>query len=216
MLGDISALHESQKDPGKITDVNGDLGGKSYGAFQFNSRDGVVLKFIGWATEQDEPLGNYGVVLKEADDLDVKWTELAETDPDGFYELQRQYAISVYFDEAARRIGNYFGVDINDRSDAFKEAVFSRTVQYSAYYICELIEDGMKFGREESLTLDTISDADLVSGIYDFLVNEADSVEEIRPGFYHSPNDWVNGSNEIVYGLKNRFIEEKEEILALL
>ena len=45
-LGDLSALYESNGDPGCVSTGYGDLGGISYGAYQLASNTGSVEEFI--------------------------------------------------------------------------------------------------------------------------------------------------------------------------
>ena len=56
----------------------------------------------------------------------------------------------------------------------------------------------------------------MISAIYDFLVEECDQAYN-NGSYYHSPNDWANGSYTVVkVGLRNRFVNEKEDALAML
>jgi hypothetical protein len=47
-LGYLSGIGESNNDPGIISSGIGDIGGKSYGAFQFASSIGIPLDFVRW------------------------------------------------------------------------------------------------------------------------------------------------------------------------
>lgn len=59
MLGDLSKQYESSGDPANVSSGYGDLGGRSYGMYQFASNMGIVDAFVDWAKEQPDPLGNY-------------------------------------------------------------------------------------------------------------------------------------------------------------
>ena len=52
----------------------------------------------------------------------------------------------------------------------------------------------------------------MIAAIYDFLIDEADNAAW-NGRRLHSPKDWVNGSQDVVAGLRNRFVHEKADAL---
>lgn len=227
-IGYLSAKYEASGNPGTISGGTGDLGGASYGAYQFNSRDDIVTAFIDWVIENvPEPLRNYGVVLKEqgiySDDFDDKWREIAGADAEGFLSLQSQYAATMYFEPAAARLLAETGVDIKKRGLTLQAVLMSRAIQYSSYWMPELFNQGVKFAienydiaREGVTCLDDCPDYYVISGIYDYQYADACQAYRTSSGLYHSPGDWSNGSIDVIGGLKNRFNSEKLDAFAML
>lgn len=223
----LSAKYEASANPGTISGGIGDLGGASYGAFQFNSRDDIVTEFLVWVQNNiEEPLRNYATVLLElgvySDEFDEKWREIAEIDPQGFLSLQSAYAKTMYFDPAVNRMINKTGVDITKRTQTLQAVLMSRAIQYSSYWMPELFEHGVRFAKENYNGLEAVTGIDdcpdyyLISGIYDYLHADACNAYRLSSGLYHSPDDWSNGSYDVIGGLKNRFISEKLDAFAML
>ncbi len=52
--------------------------------------------------------------------------------------------------------------------------------------------------------------------IYDALIRECDCAAPDNSGVWRSPEGFCNGSKSVIYGLRFRFIREKEDALALL
>ena len=217
-IGWLAGLGESNNDPCAIADAHGDLGGKSYGAFQFNSRDGIVDDFVSWAKGYQGPLSNYGRVLSESTigsrSFDNKWQELGTIDKDGFYKLQNDFAVLRYYEPTLEILIKKLGLDLNTRSYAIRQVAMSRSVQYSTYWMPELFTEGFKFAKYnypgvQAESVNSIADYYLISGIYDFLSYDIHMATEGADGLWHSPKDWANGSREIMDGLQNRFIREK-------
>lgn len=219
----LSAKYESSGNPGTVSDGSGDLGGISYGLYQLSSNAGSVQAFLCFACNYgNDALANYGRVLSEyainSSAFIEKWQELGRIDPIGFTELQDQYAKAVYFDSATRYLNNA-GYDISTKSLAMQAVLLSRAVQYSAYPMIELFTEAIKRLGYPNLSYvnDAKFDYDMIVHIYDFLIEECDNAYQLPNGLYHSPKDWANGSYTVVKkGLRDRFINEKQDALAML
>jgi hypothetical protein len=60
-------------------------------------------------------------------------------------------------------------------------------------------------------------DRGMIEAVYDFLIEECDGAYKLASGLYHSPDDWANGSYEVVkVGLRNRFVNERADLLAMV
>ena len=225
----LSAMHESHAEPGTISSGSGDLGGASYGAFQFNSRDDIVSNFLDWVVNNypDEALRNYAVVLQQyeiySDEFNDKWVEIANADHDGFYTLQAAYAKELYFEPAADNVLNKLGVDIRERSETLQAVLMSRAIQYHPRWMPDLFQAGVQYAienygtRTQGVTsLYNCPDRYVISGIYEFLYDDASKAYETYPGQFHSPEDWANGSSDVIGGLMNRFRDERAEALDML
>lgn len=202
-LGELSAKYESCGDPASVSCSSGDAGGVSYGVYQFATNCGVPQAFVDWLQEQSEPWANYGRVLASSGQpgeltFSACWKDIGETDPVGFGQLQHDYVKAVYYDNAAQLLREQFGFEIESRSEALKQVLWSRAVQYSAHWMPELFQNAADMAEK---SLNEIDDADLIANIYE--VNLTDP-------------SWTSGSPSLRPGLFNRFENERAEALALL
>jgi hypothetical protein len=219
---DLAAKYESSGDPANVSSGSGDLGGISYGIYQLASSKGSVDSFISWLRNYPDPaLANYGHVLAEhnvnSEGFIQTWKKIGITDPGNFSQLQNEYAKLVYFDAAARFL-LFAGYDITSKSVAMQAVLLSRSVQYSAGNMVELYNEAAGRLNYQNLSYvdNTRFDYDMIANIYDFLISECAAAYR-RNGLYHSPKDWVNGSYTVAkIGLRNRFINEKADALAML
>ena len=89
--------YEAGGDPATVSSGSGDLGGRSYGTYQFSSTAGVVDDFVQWLCNYPEDCyANYGRVLKEAYPINsnnfvATWKNIGTVDADGFQRLQDEY-----------------------------------------------------------------------------------------------------------------------------
>lgn len=205
-LGSLSAEYESNGEPGTISDTVGDMGGKSYGAWQLSINMGSLQEFVQWASQQPEPYGDYGIALSEhaygSYEFDDTWELLANTDPQGFLKLQHDFIKTRFYDVAVNILAG-IGLDVMSRSFALQQVLWSRAVQYGAYNMAELfIEAARMAGYDKgNLCFDYIPDADLIYYIYE--VNLTDP-------------SWTSGSPSLRPGLFARFESEREDALEML
>ncbi len=132
----LARKYESSGDPACIADNAGDLGGKSYGLYQFASKVGVVDDFVKWLCDYpDAALANYGKVLAahtvNSEGFVKQWRELGTIDPGNFGRLQDEYVKAKYYDVAADKLLTK-KFDVNKHTDALKAVVLSRAVQNGA------------------------------------------------------------------------------------
>ncbi len=138
LLGTVSAQYESNGDPGSISGGEGDLGGASYGAYQFPANFDGPLTFARWCVSsgRGKTEGNRLIAAYEQDGnrfgshFNAAWKALAAEDKSGFLTLQRLYTKTQYYDKAVTALQTYFSLDISLYGIAFKNAVWSRTVQH--------------------------------------------------------------------------------------
>lgn len=217
--------YEAGGDPAVVSDAcaGGDLGGISYGIHQLSSNAGSVQTFLEFACSyKNDALANYGRVLSVLEineqAFQDEWRRIGTIDPVGFTELQNAYAKGVYFDKAAELLRNA-GYEIETKSEAMKAVLFSRAVQYSAWNMVELYTKACQTLGHPNLSYvnDKYFDKLMIAAIYEFLEKECDDAWDMGGGNYHSPLDWANGSYSVVkIGLKNRFINEKNDALEIL
>ncbi len=138
LLGTVSAQYESNGDPGLISGGDGDLGGASYGAYQFASTYNIPYTFAEWcvSTGLNKTVGNTLLAAYEKDgnqlgtNFNTAWKKIATDDKDGFLKLQRLYVKAKYYDPAVTALKTHFNLDVSLYGIAFKNAVWSRTLQH--------------------------------------------------------------------------------------
>ena len=59
-------------------------------------------------------------------------------------------------------------------------------------------------------------DGDLIGAVYDFLISECDSALPDEKGVWRSNFDFCHGSKSVINALRNRFINERADALAML
>lgn len=108
LLGTVSAQYESNGDPGLISSGSGDLGGASYGAYQFASTYNIPHTFAKWCVSSgnNKTVGNTLLAAYEKDgnklgtNFNAAWKKIAADDKNGFLKLQRLYVKAKYYDPA--------------------------------------------------------------------------------------------------------------------
>ncbi|MDT8900847.1 hypothetical protein [Anaeroselena agilis] len=198
MLGQLSAKYESSGDPGAIGRNEGDAGGASYGAYQFATNAGVPEVFVGWLAEQ----GYWGAaVLVQAGEpgtegFDAAWRQVATADAAGFLAAQHGYVEQAYY-EPARAALLETGLDVDARSGALRQVVWSAAVQYGPGYVGELFCTAAALAGEEP---DRVDDATMIANVY-----------AVR-----ASDEWTAGSPVLRPALRARFAEECREALEMM
>lgn len=133
-LGDLSAQYESNGNPSTVSTGEGDAGGVSYGTYQLASNVGSVDEFLGWGeraggyyTDYARALINAGAI--NSDGFIAKWKELGNADPQGFQKMQHDYMVHAYYEPAKKVLADSY-LNLDNHSDALKQVVWSRVVQY--------------------------------------------------------------------------------------
>ncbi|EFM11317.1 hypothetical protein PaecuDRAFT_1763 [Paenibacillus curdlanolyticus YK9] len=135
-LGVLSSKYESNGKPGLISSGAGDSGGRSYGAYQFSSKFKVIDDFYAWVKNHDSE--TYAILEagfkadgnKIGDKFNEAFEKLGQDQPKAFLKLQHEYTKEMYYDKSVASIKSQFGLDINSRSFALKNVIWSRAVQH--------------------------------------------------------------------------------------
>ena len=209
-LGDLSAAYESNGNPGCVSSGAGDLGGISYGAYQLASNVGSVDAFIEWGINYGGFYTNYANALNQyevnSDGFIDEWKSLANDDYNGFLQMQHDYIKSEYYDTACRYLANN-GLHADNHSDALKDVIWSRAVQYGPGNVVDLFNEALRYvpGYTNEWNLSWVDalrfDYDLIVGVY-----ESNKTDE-----------WISDSlsEDVREGVYNRMEEEKQEALAM-
>lgn len=216
--------YEAGGDPAAVSSGSGDLGGRSYGTYQFSSSAGIVDDFVSWLCNYPEAAyANYGCVLANALPVNSakfisEWRMLGTVDAAGFQRLQDEYAGDKYYN-AAYYVLKKHNYDMEKHTEAMKAVLFSRAIQYGAGNMYELYNEAAQCLGYPNLSYvdDRCFDRHMIESIYNFLADECRDAYQLDNGMYHSPKDWANGSRDVVkIGLLNRFECEKIDALRLL
>lgn len=226
ILTSLTRKYESNNDPAMVSSGYGDIGGISFGKYQFSSTVGVVNEFVNWLCSYPEKaFANYGKVLLENYPVDGinfinTWKQIGIIDPGNFGRLQDEFMLKQYYYPMFPLLKNkYFTID--KHSPAVQAVIVSRSVQNGPNGCAKLFE----LACTEMLEFDNLSyiddpyfDDQLITAIYDFLIDECDSVYwDNNAGYYRSNYNFCHAYNmSVINGLRNRFIHEKTDALNLL
>jgi hypothetical protein len=196
-LGVLSAKYESNGNPATISTGTGDLGGKSYGTYQFASKTGSLLAFVNSlkATNPDMYNQLYGAYTKGGigfgANFDAAWKAIAAKNPAAFESVQHDYIQKQYYNPASDKLKE-IGLDLSKHSPALQDVVWSTAVQHGVNGAINLFKKIDLSG----------TDADIINRLYD---------ERSNVGKYFS-----GSSSAVQAGVKNRFAQERKDALAML
>ncbi len=130
-----SSVFRTQKDPfavGAISSGKGDLGGKSYGVYQFASNEAVstaLRDFVNWSKNPyKDVLRNSGAL--KSDNFDAAWKSLAATHNKEFGLVQENFARETMWAPLLDKFNKTSGVNLTSRSDKLIDLVVGTVNQY--------------------------------------------------------------------------------------
>lgn len=128
-LGALSAKYETGgKGPGTVSTGAGDFGGVSYGSYQMASKMGVPTRFV---TQPGFPwLKDFANLIAGTAQFTAVWKRIAAEQPDAFQQAQHAYIKKTHYDLLAAKILTDDNVDVNTRSRALQDVVWSTAVQH--------------------------------------------------------------------------------------
>ncbi len=218
----LTRKYESNGDPACVAVNAGDLGGVSYGLYQFASNVGVVDNFVEWLCNYpDSTFANYGKVLARykvnSNAFIRQWQELGTVDAVNFGRLQDEYIKAQYYDVAAKKLAAKF-FNVEKHTNALKAVILSRAIQNGASGCVKLFDIACnKIGQPNlSYIDDKWFDKDLINAIYDYLIVECDLSQPDGYGIWRSPDDFCHGNKNIILALRSRFVRERADALELL
>ena len=134
-LGSLSRRYESDgRGPGTIAHNPGDRSGSSYGTYQISTNTGSMRDFQGYLRSHDPSSSEALAGARPGSpEFDRAWQGLAERDPQGFERTQHEYIQATHYDPALRRVDQAVpGLDIEQRSPAVREVLWSTSVQHGS------------------------------------------------------------------------------------
>ena len=209
-LGKTSEKYESGgRGPGVINDyrggAGGDLGGASYGTYQFasflpetmtngrarpSSKNSPVIQYIK-SSKFREAFNN---LTPATDAFDAKWREIANQYPAEFKKDQHDYVQSKYYDVALSNLKRN-NLDLSIYGPAVQDLIWSTAVQLGPTNIkafTETLKDKTK-----------LSDTDIVNLVSEWKIANVDTL-------------FRSSSQSIKSGVKNRYVDEKQALLKLI
>ncbi|KQY87086.1 hypothetical protein ASD24_26790 [Paenibacillus sp. Root52] len=126
----MAAKYESSGNAGTIARTKGDLGGASYGIYQFTTNQGSAKGFVQYLKNADpaayktlaaHPVGSTS--------FDAAWKQVAASNKN-FARAQHDYAKQTFYDPIAKSVLKSTGLDVNKRSPAVQAALWSTSVQH--------------------------------------------------------------------------------------
>lgn len=209
-LGSLSAKYESNGDAGIIANNSGDAGGKSYGAWQLSYNMGSLQKFVEWLNDNGWDAGKFltkgenpaaGIpghdVVIGSDEFDSLWKEAANKYGESFLNAQKQYIKEAFYDVGVEQAKSVY-VDLEKRSEALKNVIWSAAVQHGPENIADLLQQAAGLMKQPNASY--LTDEQLIKAIY-----------AVR-----SSDEWTNGSPELRPQLRGRFNEEMNDALLRL
>ena len=128
-LGVLSAKYETGgRGPGTVSTGAGDPGGVSYGSYQMASKMGVVQRFVAqvgfqWASD-------FQNLTAGTAPFTAAWKRIAADQTDAFQKAQHEFIKRSHYDPLAAKVLADNKVDVNTRSFAVQNAVWSTAVQH--------------------------------------------------------------------------------------
>lgn len=128
-LGELSAKYETGgRGPGTVSTGVGDPGGVSYGSYQMASKMGVPTRFV---TQSGFPwLADFQNLKAGTAPFTACWKRIAAAERDAFQRAQHAFIKKSHYDLLAAKVLKEDGLDVNTRSRALQDVIWSTAVQH--------------------------------------------------------------------------------------
>lgn len=128
-LGKLSAKYETGgRGPGTVSTGSGDPGGVSYGSYQMATKMGVPARFV---CQAGFPwLDDFKNLVPGTAQFTACWKRIAADQADAFQEAQHGYIKKTHYDILCAKIKTDDNLDVNSRSRALQDVVWSTAVQH--------------------------------------------------------------------------------------
>jgi LysM repeat protein len=201
-LGSLSSKYETGgRGPGTVSTGQGDAGGVSYGSYQMTSLPGggTVARFLAspdflWRTR-------FVGLTPGTPEFSAEWRALAVDASAAFFEAQHGYIKRTHYDPLVRKIRLDDGLDVDLRSHALQDVIWSTAVQQGPNTpVVHRAIAALASGQEPP-------DRELIIAIY------AERGRRAPDGtlVYFSRN-----SSRVQESVARRFVNEQEDALAML
>lgn len=165
-FGSISANFESgTKGVGTVSTGKGDNGGVSYGKHQLSSKAGTMTAYLR-SEDGQKYYNDFRGLAPGSKEFDAKYKEVAGRDGEEFDKSQQKFVTKSHYDPLAEWFTKQYGVDLDKRSRALKEALYSVSVQYGVSTGKSVLGDA--FGNRD---IEGMDDATLIDYIQETRAN---------------------------------------------
>lgn len=165
-FGAISANFESGgRGVATVSTGKGDNGGVSYGKHQLSSKEGTMTSYLR-SEDGQKYYNDFRGLAPGSKEFDAKYKEVAGRDGDEFDKSQQKFVTKSHYDPLAEWFTKQYGIDLDKRSRALKEALYSVSVQYGVSTGKSVLGDA--FGNRD---LEGMDDATLIDYIQETRAN---------------------------------------------
>lgn len=201
-LGTLSAKYETGgRGPGTVSTGSGDPGGVSYGSYQMATKMGVPARFV---SQDGFPwLQDFRNLAPGSAQFTAAWKRIAAAQADAFQEAQHEYIKKTHYDLLVAKILNDDNLDVNTRSSALQNVVWSTAVQHGG--ATPIVHRAC--AKVTCAPADPKYDRELIHAIY----GERGRKKPDGNLAYFSKS-----SANVQKGVANRFLNELQDALAML
>lgn len=129
LLGTLSAKYETGgRGPGTVSTGSGDPGGVSYGSYQMATKMGTVTRFVTQAAFQWST--DFANLQAGTAQFTAVWKRIATDQTDAFQRAQHEFIKKTHYDLLVAKILTDDSLDVNSRSRAVQDVVWSTAVQH--------------------------------------------------------------------------------------
>lgn len=202
LLGELSAKYETGgRGPGTVSTGSGDPGGVSYGSYQMATKMGTVARFVTqvgfrWAND-------FQGLAPGTAPFTACWKRIAANETDAFQRAQHAFIKKSHYDLLAAKILAEDGLDVNTRSRAVQDAVWSTAVQHGGG--CSIVHKAI--ANVKAKPSDPDFDKQLICAIY---------AERGRKKPDGNLVYFSKSSPAVQSGVAKRFKNEEQDALAML
>ena len=201
-LGELSAKYETGgRGPGTVSTGSGDPGGVSYGSYQMATKMGTVQRFV--AQSGFQWADDFKGLSAGTAPFTSCWKRIAAEQTDDFQSAQHAFIKKSHYDLLAAKILSDDGLDVNTRSRALQDVVWSTAVQHGGG--TSMIHKAL--ANVKSKPTDPGFDKELICAIYD---------ERGRKKADGNLAYFSKSSPSVQAGVAKRFKNEEQDALAML
>ena len=201
-LGILSAKYETGgRGPGVVSTGAGDPGGVSYGSYQMASKMGVPQRFVAQA---DFPWAkDFAGLAAGTAQFTAVWKRIAAEQTDDFQRAQHAFIKKSHYDPLAAKVLVDDSVDVNTRSFAVQNVIWSTAVQHGG--ATTIVHRAI--ATLACTCADPTYDKQLISAIY---------AERGRKKPDGNLAYFSKSSPSVQAGVAKRFLNEQQDALAML
>lgn len=128
-LGSLSSKYETGgRGPATVSTGSGDPGGVSYGSYQMATKTGTVARFV---SQADFPWReDFEDLVPGTVAFTTKWKQIAANETIRFQRAQHEFIKRTHYDLLVAKVHTDDALDVNTRSRALQDAVWSTSVQH--------------------------------------------------------------------------------------